>query len=83
MLSEHCQLQSLVIVAESTPQPTEQTVPQIDTVTDRQNSALNSSGSGYYILSLCPNTKYLIQAPILLRSAQLATLLVILGLLSL
>ena len=35
-----------------------------NTVTDRLNSALNSSGSGH-ILSLCPNTKYFIQAPIL------------------
>jgi len=35
-----------------------------NTITDRLNSALNSSGSGY-ILSLCPNTQYLIQAPIL------------------
>jgi len=35
-----------------------------NTITDRLNSALNSSGSGY-ILSLCPNKQYLIEAPIL------------------
>lgn len=35
-----------------------------NTVTSRLNLALSSSGKGY-ILSLCPNEQYLIQAPIL------------------
>ncbi|KAI0268151.1 pectin lyase fold/virulence factor [Gloeopeniophorella convolvens] len=35
-----------------------------NTITDRLNFALNSSGSGF-ILQLCPNTLYMIQAPIL------------------
>ena len=35
-----------------------------NTVTDRLNTLLNSSGDGY-ILPLCPSTNYLIQAPIL------------------
>ncbi|KAG2135711.1 uncharacterized protein EDB93DRAFT_1322697 [Suillus bovinus] len=35
-----------------------------NTVTDRLNTLLNSSGSGY-VLSLCPSTQYFIQAPIL------------------
>ncbi|KAG2129000.1 hypothetical protein DEU56DRAFT_861236 [Suillus clintonianus] len=34
------------------------------TLTDRLNTLLNSSGSGY-VLNLCPSTQYLIQAPIL------------------
>ena len=34
-----------------------------NTVTDRLNAALRSGGTGY-VLSLCPNTQYLIQAPI-------------------
>jgi hypothetical protein len=34
-----------------------------NTVTDRLNTLLNSSGAGY-VLSLCPSTQYLIQAPI-------------------
>ncbi|KAI9513289.1 hypothetical protein F5148DRAFT_289137 [Russula earlei] len=35
-----------------------------NTVTDRLNLALNSSGPGF-VLQLCPNAQYLIQAPIL------------------
>jgi hypothetical protein len=35
-----------------------------NTVTDRLNLALNSSGSGF-VLQLCPNARYMIQAPIL------------------
>lgn len=35
-----------------------------NTVTDRLNIALNSSGPGF-VLRLCPNAQYLIQAPIL------------------
>ncbi|TCD67510.1 hypothetical protein EIP91_012315 [Steccherinum ochraceum] len=35
-----------------------------NTVTDRLNTLLNSSGPGY-VLPLCPSTNYLIQAPIL------------------
>jgi hypothetical protein len=35
----------------------------VDTVTDRLNLALNSSGPGF-ILQLCPNAHYMIQAPI-------------------
>ncbi|KAI9456038.1 hypothetical protein BJY52DRAFT_1121471, partial [Lactarius psammicola] len=35
-----------------------------NTVTDRLNIALNSSGSGF-VLQLCPNAHYMIQAPIL------------------
>ena len=35
-----------------------------NTITDRLNIALNSSGSGF-VLRLCPNAQYLIQAPIL------------------
>ncbi|KAH9999978.1 hypothetical protein BJV77DRAFT_1058272 [Russula vinacea] len=35
-----------------------------NTVTDRLNLALNSSGPGF-VLQLCPNANYLIQAPIL------------------
>jgi hypothetical protein len=35
-----------------------------NTITDRLNLALNSSGPGF-ILHLCPNTLYMIQAPIL------------------
>jgi parallel beta-helix repeat protein len=38
-----------------------------NTLTDRLNTLLNSSGSGY-VLSLCPSTQYLIQAPILFAS---------------
>ncbi|TDL29398.1 hypothetical protein BD410DRAFT_779798 [Rickenella mellea] len=34
-----------------------------NTLTDRLNTALNSSGPGY-VLSLCPNTEYIILAPI-------------------
>ncbi|KAI5123415.1 hypothetical protein M0805_006120 [Coniferiporia weirii] len=34
-----------------------------NTLTDRMNVALNSSNSGY-VLSLCPNTEYRIEAPI-------------------
>jgi len=34
-----------------------------NTVTDRLNTLLNSSGAGY-VLPLCPSTQYLIQAPI-------------------
>lgn len=34
-----------------------------NTLTDRLNTLLNSSGAGY-VLSLCPSTQYLIQAPI-------------------
>ncbi|KAJ3831913.1 hypothetical protein F5878DRAFT_41917 [Lentinula raphanica] len=40
----------------------------INTLTDRMNVALNSSGQGY-ILSLCPNTEYPIQAPILFAAS--------------
>lgn len=36
-----------------------------NTLTDRLNTLLNSSGPGY-ILPLCPSTQYLIEAPILL-----------------
>lgn len=39
-----------------------------NTITDRLNIALNSSGPGF-ILQLCPNTQYLIQAPILFAAA--------------
>jgi len=35
-----------------------------NTITDRMNIALNSSGPGF-ILQLCPNAQYMIQAPIL------------------
>ena len=35
-----------------------------NTLTDRLNTLLNSSGPGY-VLSLCPSTQYLLQAPIL------------------
>ena len=35
-----------------------------NTLTDRMNEALNSSGAGY-VLSLCPNTEYQTTAPIL------------------
>lgn len=35
-----------------------------DTVTDRLNTLLNSSGPGY-VLTLCPSQQYLIQAPLL------------------
>lgn len=35
-----------------------------NTVTDRLNLALNSSGHGF-VLQLCPNAQYMIQAPIL------------------
>ncbi|KAI0307063.1 hypothetical protein B0F90DRAFT_1684773 [Multifurca ochricompacta] len=35
-----------------------------NTVTDRLNIALNSSGPGF-VLQLCPNSQYMIQAPIL------------------
>jgi hypothetical protein len=35
-----------------------------DTITDRLNIALNSSGPGF-VLQLCPNAQYFIQAPIL------------------
>ena len=35
-----------------------------NTVTDRLNIALNSSGAGF-VLQLCPNENYFIQAPIL------------------
>ncbi|THH28421.1 hypothetical protein EUX98_g5766 [Antrodiella citrinella] len=35
-----------------------------NTLTDRLNTLLNSSGPGY-VLDLCPSTQYLIQAPIL------------------
>ncbi|KAH8118393.1 hypothetical protein DFH11DRAFT_1567138 [Phellopilus nigrolimitatus] len=35
-----------------------------NTLTDRMNLALNSSGNGY-ILSLCPSTEYIIEAPIM------------------
>lgn len=35
-----------------------------NTITDRLNTLLNSSGSGF-VLSLCPSTQYFIQAPIL------------------
>lgn len=38
-----------------------------NTLTDRLNTLLNSSGSGY-VLSLCPSTQYLLQAPILFHS---------------
>ncbi|KIP04892.1 hypothetical protein PHLGIDRAFT_92862 [Phlebiopsis gigantea 11061_1 CR5-6] len=38
-----------------------------NTLTDRLNTLLNSSGPGY-ILPLCPSTQYLIQAPILFWS---------------
>lgn len=34
------------------------------TITDRMNTALNSSGAGY-ILSLCPNTEYQTTSPVL------------------
>jgi hypothetical protein len=40
-----------------------------NTVTDRINTLLNSSGPGY-ILSLCPSTNYFIQAPILFAAPQ-------------
>ena len=36
----------------------------VSTVTDRLNVALNSSGPGF-VLQLCPNAQYTIQAPIL------------------
>lgn len=36
----------------------------LNTLTDRLNTLLNSSGSGY-TLPLCPSTQYYIQAPIL------------------
>lgn len=41
-------------------------IPQnpANTVTDRLNAALNSSGPGF-VLRLCPNAQYIIQAPIL------------------
>lgn len=35
-----------------------------NTLTDRLNTLLNSSGPGY-VLDLCPSTQYLIQAPLL------------------
>ncbi|KAG1805723.1 uncharacterized protein BJ212DRAFT_1391240 [Suillus subaureus] len=38
-----------------------------NTLTDRLNTLLNSSGSGY-VLNLCPSTQYFIQAPILFHS---------------
>lgn len=38
-----------------------------NTLTDRLNTLLNSSGSGY-VLNLCPSTQYFIQAPILFAS---------------
>lgn len=38
-----------------------------NTLTNRLNTLLNSSGPGY-VLSLCPSTQYLIQAPILFAS---------------
>ncbi|RDB20207.1 hypothetical protein Hypma_012912 [Hypsizygus marmoreus] len=40
-----------------------------NTVTDRLNTLLNSSGPGY-VLRLCPNRQYLIQAPILFAAPQ-------------
>ncbi|KAI0322505.1 hypothetical protein OF83DRAFT_736540 [Amylostereum chailletii] len=39
-----------------------------NTLTDRLNIALNSSGSGY-VLQLCQNARYLIQAPILFAAS--------------
>ena len=39
-----------------------------NTITDRLNIALNSSGPGF-ILQLCPNAQYMIQAPILFAAA--------------
>lgn len=39
----------------------------VNTLTDRLNTLLNSSGPGY-TLPLCPSTQYLIQAPILFWS---------------
>ena len=39
-----------------------------DTLTDRLNTLLNSSGPGY-ILSLCPSQQYLIEAPLLFSFA--------------
>ncbi len=38
-----------------------------NTVTDRLNTLLNSSGPGY-ILQLCPSRQYLLQAPLLFAS---------------
>jgi hypothetical protein len=38
-----------------------------ETLTDRLNTLLNSSGTGY-VLSLCPNQQYLIEAPLLFAS---------------
>lgn len=35
-----------------------------DTVADRINTLLNSSGPGY-VLNLCPNTEYMLQSPLL------------------
>ena len=40
-----------------------------NTLTDRLNTLLNSSGPGY-VLSLCPSTLYLISAPILFAAPQ-------------
>jgi len=40
-----------------------------NTLTDRLNTRLNSSGPGY-VLQLCPNTQYLIEAPILFAFPQ-------------
>jgi hypothetical protein len=40
-----------------------------NTLTDRLNTLLNSSGPGY-VLQLCPSTNYLIEAPILFAFPQ-------------
>jgi hypothetical protein len=68
-----CLLKTSVIVANSPSSPVLShrqnnaaciSADPANTVTDRLNAALNSSGPGF-VLRLCPNAQYMIQAPIL------------------